>query len=257
MAQCQLCTAAEAWDGDPETLSKTAKEHDVTEKQLKIRLDIPVNSRVSWTSERLKELTTMLDEGRSYIEVAKHFNIKIPRLKQVITANEIDTSKGESRRLAKQAESAAMISEGVLAVYRDDPSLTPEQISAKVTDSVNVEVAPGAVYKILSGLGLPVNTPGRKNTTMTAANSVKRGRGRPRKQAEPSTSHVEPSIEDSSTAKYVAAYISDSNGSATLEGYVDWAQNNDAPTSTQVRREFGSWAEAKRAAEPYLAGVAE
>ena len=145
-----------------------------------------------------------------------------------------------------------------MAVYHHNPMLTPKDIQTVMENSeqfkwLTTSLSTERIERIFKAFGLtiPKESKFSKDELVEIARNGDFG----------SLSETATAGEDSeprseaglSTADWVAMYISDEDDSPSLEGYQAWSKTKPgAPDSSEVRRVFGSWKEAKKAAQPAM-----
>lgn len=248
---CALCDAAEeAAAAESPDLKEIAKRFGFKVAQLRVRLGLNSTQRITWDEKKISLLTSLVNDGETLAYIAEEFGVSVPRVRQVIKTHEIDTSKGDRQRLDNEISEAASRQESVLAAYKADHDATVEQLAAaSKTD-------PAFVRKILVALGLPIHKetqkPAQKPAEKPAAalKVVKKAKADDRVDVDPAEAQmpVEKIEALEGTLERVSQYL-DWAEEPTFEGYIEWASENNAPPSSVIRNQFGSWVNAKRQAQ--------
>ncbi len=236
---CNLCEASKDWThgtyADAE-LADVAKKHGFSAKQLKIRLGIETG-RQKWDEERISRLKTFVAEGLKMTEIAKEFGVSVPRINQLVKENRIDTQAGKTARVQQKIVQASLNTEAVLAEYRANPELSVSQLSAQS------QIPEKTVLKILRAHNLPINNGGEVhevNSYVETDDTV-------------SIPLEERVFDQVGVAMAVVDYMDEAGDEISMEKYLEWATNQeDAPNSKELRAAFGSWANAKKAAEELI-----
>jgi len=238
---CPLCQAAKTWDEEsPEIeLPIFAKDKGVPAALLRRRLGIG-SARHTWDANKIGILQDMANDGLTVQEMSEEFNISKVRMGQLIKQHNIDMAAGRVKRARREAALAAEAAEQILAVYHNNPLLTPDQIAHEVPNGTKA-----MVEQILKAMNLSINRDASKKMEEQDEDVVE-----VEQYEEPVPIHGERSHVD-----WVAAYLAaaqDEGEEPTFEGFGNWSKPRGGPTTTDVRHEVGSWKEAKRLASALL-----
>lgn len=254
-------------------IDKVAKDHSVPLPLLKRRLGIGVR-RTQWTPTMVGQFKADVDEGLNAVELAKKWGMSKSRVNQVIAEHDIDVNPGRRARLRRDALQFQQISDAVLFVYDLEPDLSRKAIHAWVVQTQHelADLPYEKVSDVITRLGIVT---GDLDALPNGQRQVVDGRDEwvedhplpeQKRQADDvdlaeekhaddvdATADVEPvddvvTVRDRTPLDWMKMWL-EAYPRGTIEDYAKWAEQHEgAPSTTDIRHEFGGWGKAKAAA---------